>query len=172
MQAKIPFICFVFLLVGSVGRCSAQTIEPNRHYTYLYFENGYPTPLQGRRPQSDANIAARENPDLVIQTGYYSLKLDCDDMQLTGYDALAGSDYLTALNQDVTRFSPAKLSLTVVKDGKTYTCTHARVQEKKQQYIRLIQSGQFVQRFDHLGLCFTTSDRSSPEVLERLEVTA
>jgi len=160
------------LVIRLVLPASAGTVEANQNYTYVYFENGYPTRLTGRRPQGAANTTARANPDLVIQTGYYSLKLDCDDMQLTGYDALAGSDYITALNDDVMVFSRAKLTLTMTKDGRHYTCMAARVQDKTHQYVRLIESGQFVQRFDHLGLFFTVDDRSVPGVFGRLEVTA
>lgn len=162
----------VALVVSLVLPVSAGMVEPNRNYTFIYFEHGYPTRMTGRRPQSAANTSARANPDLVIQTGYYSLKLDCDDMQLTGYDALAGSDYITALNEDVTVFSPAKLLLTMTKDGRHYTCASARIQDKTHQYIRLIESGQYVQRFDHLGLYSAVDDRTAPGVFGRLEITA
>jgi hypothetical protein len=46
----------------------------NRDYSYIYFEQGYPTRLTGRRSESMANQAARENPDVVVQTGFYGLK--------------------------------------------------------------------------------------------------
>jgi hypothetical protein len=108
----------------------------------------------------------------VVQTGFYSLKLDCDTMQLSGYDALPGSDYLTALNEDVTVFSPAKLSLRFEKDGVAYTCTSGMVQDRDDQYVRLIESGQFVQRFDHVGLVFTSEKGDVLEKPGRLEITA
>ncbi len=66
----------------------------------VFNEQGYPTRLTGRRAESMANQAARANPDVVVQTGFYSLKLDCDTMQLSGYDAVRGSDYISALNED------------------------------------------------------------------------
>ncbi|MCP4452420.1 MAG: hypothetical protein GY809_13245, partial [Planctomycetes bacterium] len=160
------------LVVCFVLPVSAETSDPNKSYTYLYFENGYPTRMVGRRSQDEAHQSARANPDLVVQTGYYSLKLDCDDMRLAGYDALAGSDYITALSEDVTVFSPANFALSMIKDGRHYTCKRARIQDKTHQYVRLIESGQFVQRFDHLGLVFAVNDRAVPEVNGRLEVTA
>jgi hypothetical protein len=145
----------------------------NRNYSFIYFENGYPTRLFGqRRAQAHANLAARESPDLVVQTGFYSLKLGCDDLQLSGYDALPGSDYLAALNQDVTVFSPAKLKLVFEKDGVRYVCTSGIVQDKVGDYVRLIESGQFVQRFDHLGLVFTGKNGEVLEKIGRLEITA
>ncbi len=174
MIARMPLwsAWMTALILSSVLPISAETIAPNKNYTYLYFDNGYPTRMVGRRSQDAAHQAARANPDLVVQTGHYSLRLDCDDMQLTGYDALSGSDYMSALTKDVTVFSSANLSLTMTKDGRVYTCTRAHIQDKTQQYVRLIESGQFVQRFDHLGLVFTGSDRSLPVVNGRLEVTA
>ena len=93
-------------------------IQDNRHYSYIYWENGYPTrEAQSRRPQSWANTNARENPDLVIQTGYYSLVLDAKSMKIEGYDTLEGSDYVTALHEDVTEFTPASLTLKAYQNG-------------------------------------------------------
>lgn len=142
------------------------------NYTYLYFENGVPTPLQHRRPQSEANVFARQNPDLVVQTGYYSFALDCDDMELKGYDALKGSDYLSALSEDVETFTPADLQLSLVARGKRYVCKSGVVQTPKDQLVRLIQSNRFVQRFDHTGLVFEAEDGSVLKEWGRLEVTA
>ncbi len=144
----------------------------NRDYSYIYFEHGYPTRLAGRRADNMANQTARENPDVVVQTGFYSLKLDCDTMQLSGYDALQGSDYVMALNEDVSVFTAADLKLRMVKDGITYTCTSGVVQGPEGQNVRLIQSGQFVQRFDHVGLVFTGTNGEVLEKTGRLEITA
>jgi hypothetical protein len=172
MMHRIPLLQATLGLALIGASVSGSTFDAFRDYTYIYFENGYPTRLKGRRSQSDANLSARANPDLVIQTGYYSLRLDCDDMQLTGYDSLAGSDYLTALTRDVKTFSRADLSLTVIKEGTAYTCTHARIQDRADDHVRLIQSGQFVQRFDHLGLVFSAADGTLLEGSARVEVTA
>ena len=129
----------------------ADLPEQKLNYSYLYFENGYPTRFASRRPQSEANLAARANPDLVFQTGYYSLMLGCDDLQIKGYDALSGTDYLTALDQDVTVFTPAtSLLLEVVQGGVTYHCSHAVAQGPgTASPVRLIESGQYLQRIDH-----------------------
>ena len=53
----------------------------------------------------------------MIQTGYYSLVLDAKTIQLDGYDALTGSDYVTALHQDVTQFTPASLTLKAYQEA-------------------------------------------------------
>ena len=174
-HTSVLLVWTVSVMTAAVGRVApvmSGPIEHNRNYTYIYFENGYPTPLRGRRPQEQANLAARDNPDLVVQTGFYSLMLDCSDVKLTGYDPLPGSDYITALNQDVTVFSPADLLLRFAKDGIDYTCTSGIVQDRERQHVRLIESGQFVQRFDHLGLVFTSTNGDVLEKSGRLEVTA
>jgi len=87
------------LVIVTMALCSHAVVASDtppvssKNYSYLYFENGYPTRFNHRRPQSEANLVARANPDLVFQTGYYSVVLDCDDITLKGYDALLGSDY-------------------------------------------------------------------------------
>ena len=143
----------------------------NRNYTYLYFENGHP-PTRGpsRRRITAAYNNARANPDIVIQTGYYSIRLECDTMALSGFDALEGPDYLSALTTDVTQFSPAELKLYADVGDMRYTCTSGIVQDDNNQYIRFIQGGQYVQRFDHTRLEFTAP--SGEKIYGRLEVTA
>ena len=174
---KQNFNTILFLAVSAAlasdALCdSSPTVEKN--YSYLYFENGYPTLSWGRRPQSNANLVARDNPDLVFQTGYYSLMLDCDDVALKGFDALAGTDYLSALNQDVTQFTPASsFSLQLTQSGVDYFCTEGLVNGK----VRLIESGQYVKRIDHVGLVFKNSANETLEADNqgkplRLEITA
>jgi hypothetical protein len=146
------------------------------NYSYLYFEHGYPTRLTGgRRPQSEANTVARANPDLVFQTGYYSLMLDCDDLQIKGYDPLAGSDYRTALDEDVSVFTPVTdFLLSVTSGGVEYTCTRAVVQDSNGDYVRMIESGQYLKRIDHLGLVFKDANGNQLAVDDdcRLEISA
>ena len=148
----------------------------SRNYSYLYFENGYPTRLSpGARRGSEQNTVARANPDLVFQTGYYSLMLDCNDMQLKGYDPLAGSDYRSALDEDVTVFTPATdFLLSVTRGGVEYTCTSAVVQDSAGDYVRMIESGQYLKRIDHLGLVFRDANGYKLWVANdcRLEVSA
>lgn len=166
---------YVAILVGVILSTvsSGVAVESgNRNYTYLYFEYGLPLPKQHRRPGSEANAVALAHPDLVVETGYYSLRLGCDDMELSGFDALSGSDYLTALTNDVSVFTPANLTLSVTKDGTVYTCTSATVQNSTNQFVRLIESSRFVQRFDHLGLIFKDGSGNVLDADGRLEVTA
>lgn len=141
------------------------------NYTFLYYENGYPGGI-GRRPSSEDNLLAEANPDLVVQTGYYSLMLDCDDMELEGYDTRTGSGYLEDLEEDVTVFTPAGLTLAVTKDGVEYTCTGADMQASGGQVVRLIESNRYVQRFDHLGLIFEDSSGNVLAESGRFEMTA
>lgn len=174
------WLALVTVLLGSLFSVSyaedTESASPlsadDLNYTFLYFENGLPTPYPHRRPNSEDNFAARANPDLVVQTGYYSLMLDCDDMQITGYDGLAGTGYLTDLEKDATVFTPAGFELSVIKDEVKYTCTGADVQTTTKQLVRLIESNRFVQRFDHLGLEFEDSNGNVLNDSGRLEVTA
>ncbi|MDF7808621.1 hypothetical protein P4E94_14320 [Pontiellaceae bacterium B12219] len=151
----------------------ADASEVDRHYSFIYFEQGYPTRLlKYRRSEAMADKTARANPDVVVQTGFYTLRLDCDTMQLSGFDAVEGSDYLTALNQDVTVFSPAKLVIRIEQNGVVYTCASGIVQDKADQHVRLIESGQYVQRFDHIGLVFIDKFGKELDGRGRLEITA
>ena len=147
--------------------------KANRLYTFHCFEYGYPTRPGGRRPQSQANVRGRDHPYLILQTGYYSFKFACDTVTLLGYDAVVGSDYLTALHQDVSVFTPAQLLLRVYKGETWYDCVSGSVHDSSGVYVRLIDSGQYVQRFDHTGLVFR--NRVTGDLLDvagRLEVTA
>ena len=136
--------------------CCVHSPAVSKNYSYLYFENGYPTLDRTRRPQSWANQVARANPDLVFQTGYYSLMLDCDNVELKGYDSLTGTNYLSALNEDVAIFTPATdFLLRVTQDGVNFSCTEGLGN------VRLIESGQYVKRIDHVGLVFKDSEATN-----------
>ncbi|VGO18395.1 hypothetical protein [Pontiella sulfatireligans] len=170
---NMKWIAAAICLCGELGMVSSGAVPAgNRDYSFIYFEQGYPTRLIGRRAESMANRTARANPDVVVQTGFYSLRLDCDTMRLSGYDAVQGSDYVTALNEDMTAFTAADLQLRIEKDGIAYTCTSGVVQDPEGQNMRLIQSGQFVQRFDHVGLVFTGANGEVLTKAGRLEITA
>lgn len=169
---KQNFNTILFLAVSAAlasdALCdSSPTVLKN--YSYLYFENGYPTLDRTRRPQSWANQVARANPDLVFQTGYYSLMLDCDDVELKGYDSLTGTNYLSALNEDVAVYTPATdFLLRVTQDGVNYSCREGLGN------VRLIESGQYVKRIDHVGLVFKDSEGNELVTDQpcRLEITA
>lgn len=172
-------ICLSLMAVVCLPVFGEVTPEFSKNYSYLYYEYGFPTLPAGRRPQSEANEVARANPDLVFQTGYYSLMLDCDDIQLEGYDALVGSDYRTALDQDVSIFTPAtSFLLRVYQDGTAYDCESGVVQElidgRGINHVRLIESGQYVKRIDHMGLIFKDSGGNALSFDDecRLEITA
>ena len=169
-RATLLLPCLLYQLL--LTSYSVAIEHNNNNYGYIYWENGYPTPLKGRREQSQANLFARENPDLVIQTGYYSLMLDCDDMSIKGLDPLSGSDYLSALNEDVTTFTPAQLKLYVKVNGVRYDCTSAKIQTEDHQLVRIIENGQYLQRFDHLGLIFKDNKGNELKSKGRFEVSA
>ncbi|WP_020684023.1 putative Ig domain-containing protein [Rubritalea marina] len=163
------------ILLGFTTLIDAIGADQNLNYSYLYFENGYPSRYSSRRPQSEANNQARQNPDLVFQTGYYSMMLDCDDMTLKGYDSLAGSDYLTALDQDISTHTPAStFLLRVYRDGIAYDCKRAIVNGQGFDNLRMIESGQYLKRVDHLGLEFEDANGNILSVDDecRLEISA
>ena len=101
--------------------------------------------------------------------------LDCDDIKLKGYDNLIGHVYLTALNEEVTEFTPASsFMLRVTQGGVFYTCSGAVMQAAGIDNVRLVESGQYVKRVDHLGLVFTDAEGNELAVDEacRLEIMA
>ena len=181
---SIFFLYLVLLLCVSIIYFSimAQTADADsqivhngivhnpRLYGYIYWENGFPT-LTARRPPSWHNAHSQANPDLIIQTGYYNWRFDADNIALPGYDASSGSDYLSALHEDVTTFSAANLLLVVYKNGVPYTASSGTIDTDDLQ-VRLIESGQYVQRFDHLGITFTDSGGNELDIDGYFEVTA
>lgn len=132
----------------------------SRLYGYLYWEYGLPISDGGRRPDSWITDEMINNPDLIIQTGYYNLRFAADELALTGFDASEGSDYLTALHEDVSEFSAADLHIEIDANGVTYTAQYAEVEDSDTGDFQmgLIEQGQYVQRFDHTGLVFEDAD--------------
>jgi len=170
---SIIFTRFILLIAGLLN-VGVLVAEMQRNYSYLYFENGHPRTETGvRRPQMSFDTVARANPDLVVQTGYYSLRLDCDTMALSGYDALEGSDYLTALTEDVTEHTAATLVVRAFAGAEVYDCTAGIVLDSTpRHYVRFIEGGRYVQRFDHTNLVFTSQTTGAELTGGRLEVTA
>jgi hypothetical protein len=135
----------------------------SRLYGYLYWEYGLPVSDAGRRSDSWVTDEMKDNPDLIIQTGFYNLRFAADELALTGFDASEGSDYLTALNEDVTEFSAADLQIEIDAGGVTYQAEYAEVEDSDSGdfQLGLIEQGQYVQRFDHTGLVFKDEDGNS-----------
>ncbi|TCS38984.1 hypothetical protein [Reinekea marinisedimentorum] len=142
-------------------------------YGYIYWENGLPITDLARRPDSWANPDMAADPNLIIQTGYYNLRFDADDVDLSGFDAAEGSDYMSALTEDVTEFSDGSILLKAYKDGVAYTARTGVVENDDSDLeVHLIENGQFLQRFDHTGLVFTDSDGNELGSSGYFEVTA
>ena len=155
-----------------------KQVNESSNFGYIFWEYGFPTRYTGRRPQDEANEIARQNPDIILQTGYYSLRLGCDDMQISGYDPVPGpGDYLSTLTKDVETFTPVQqFDLTVYVDGLAYYCEGGVVGELldnvHKQYVRLIEAGRHVQRFDCTKLIFRAGENELDTTGARLEVTA
>ena len=174
-QNKMP-VLFTALLASTIMSCaatsaavtttvtdsvsaavtSAVSIDDSKNYTYMYYENGYPTRLAGRRGlESDANTVARSNPDVVFQTGYFSMMFDSDDLKITGWDKLNGSDYMTAFSEGVDNFTPATLNLYAYIGNTRYKAIASPVQGiNGENFVRVIESGQFKKRIDHINVQF------------------
>lgn len=168
-----PGVSRIDNLVLDAGWSDPGTPREEKNYTYLYYQHGQPTPYRTRRSQAEANTQARAEPDLVFQTGYYSLMLDSDQLELKGYDALAGSDYRAALDEPVTVFTPAQgLELKAWRDGVAYVCTNATILDENGSLVRMIESGQYLQRIDHLGLEFRSTNGVLLNEEGRLEISA
>jgi len=160
---KMP-VLFTGLLASTIMSCAitstevtaAVNIEDSKNYTYMYYENGYPTRLSARRgSESDANTSARSNPDVVFQTGYFSMMFDSDDLKIKGWNRLVGSDYMTALSDDVATFTPATLNLYAYIGNTRYKAIASAVQGTNgENFVRVIESGQFKKRIDHINVQF------------------
>jgi len=172
-QMFSTFLFVVMMAAASDQAVSSVLQSDNRHYTYVYWENGFPTLPVTRRPQAWANNVARNEPVVVLQTGYYSLALNCSTLDLVGFDSVEGSDYISALTEDVTQFSQGELVLSVVKNGVSYTATTGQLEsdDGHSGNVRLIESGQFLKRLDHVGLSFEAEDGSQLDLRGRLEIS-
>ena len=163
--------CPLTCLLASLALIPPASAEVDTNYAYCYFENGHPPTLGPKRRQFNAAYEqTRENPDIIIETGHYSLRLECDTVRLSGFDSLQGTDYLSALTNDVTSFTGAVFELSAFIGNVEYTCRGAELQDNENQYFRFIEGGQYVQRFDLTRLRFVSAGGS--EFSGRLEVTA
>ncbi|WP_156817148.1 hypothetical protein [Rubritalea marina] len=173
-QTRRPFSRKWLALMAAVQCFSTQDADAilhnNQAYGYIYWEHG--NPIVSPRYWGVVNPAAEANPDVIIQTGYYSLRFDCDDVQLTGFDAVSGSDYMSALTEDVTTFSPADMDLSVTVDGVVYTCVSGDVRDGYNLNVRLVEAGQYLQRFDHQGLVFEDDQGNQLGAYGRIEICA
>lgn len=176
--AKLLFTFLIVLMLASCdGDSEASSVdpssidpsvagpEPSLNYGFVYWENGLPTRTPARRPSSWVTDKMITNPDIIIQTGFYSVRFGTDDLSISGYDTFDGDGYLSDLIKDVTTLTPAELNIEVKKNGVIYTATEAKADEKqvsgvsnRHLYVRLIKSGQYVQRFDHTGFIFKDKD--------------
>ncbi|MEM7114585.1 MAG: hypothetical protein AAF614_19265 [Chloroflexota bacterium] len=169
LVALLPL--FVAQSVGSVGETAVSLTHNPRLYGHIYWENGLPLANVPRKPNAWVNPNAVANPDLIVQTGYYNFRLATDDVAITGFDASNGSDYLTSLHEDVTTFTPANLLLRAYKNGVAYDAQNAVI-ESNGLLVRLIENGQYVQRFDHMGIEFKDGNGNVLDETGYLEITA
>ncbi len=160
-----------FFVACGVGSAREVDDYGRNNYGYIYFENGHPLTLgPARRAYTSAYGSARTEPNVVMQTGRYSARLDLDTVALSGYDSFEGSGYRADLSRDVEVFSAADLRLEAVVDGVRYVCVSAELQDSTNQFFRLIQAGRYVRRFDLTRLRFEAEGHEP--IFGRFEVTS
>jgi len=115
---------------------------------------------------------------LCVQTNRYGLALDVNRPALLHFGAIEKPNpYAVAVaepNDVVFDLASADLALWVEWDGERYTCVRAAhdTQDNATYPVRLIESGQLVQRFDIQQLDFRNSAGDSFQAEGRLEVVA
>lgn len=157
-------------LETQIIKITESLVHNPRLYGHIYWQNGYPK-NGARRPTSWFNTAASDNPDLIIQTGYYNWRFEADTLEISGYDHSDGTTYLDSMEEGPLVFTPADLLLRVYKDGVAYTATSGTIISGSLT-IRLIENGQYVQRFDHTGVVFTDNAGNELDEDGYFEVTA
>lgn len=134
-----------------------------KNYGYIYWEKGTPSKVQ----------ASADNPNVIIQTGYYHFRMECDSMDIDGYGPLAGTDYVTALKQDVASFTNVGQNFHIWVNGQEYRAKSAIIATGNSLNVRLIEHGQYVQRYDLDKVVFErVSDGAPLGAYGRIEVTA
>jgi len=154
------------LFVVVLALLNAVPTAAQEDYGFLWWAHGW----RGSSPEG-ARI-------LCVQTNHYGLTMDVNHPNKLRYGAVNNAKpYATAAaapNNVVLELPEATLSLHVEVEGETYTCTRAaeNVGDSANYPVRLIESGQVVQRFDIHQLRFEREDGTELSVEGRLEVIA
>jgi hypothetical protein len=124
-----------------------------KDYSFGFFPQGW------RREKVDESTK-----DLLrFETGYYGFEIDADDIQHPRFGLIDdGMGALKALAAGAARsdsLAPAKLSIEIEKDGKTYRAVRClagtRTDAKRMGDIRLWESGSFAQHYELHKVEFT-----------------
>lgn len=153
MRFTIFFASLLLALVTAIAEPSASPINKElpallspRDFSFGFFPQGW------RRDKVDDS-----RQDLLrFETGYYGFEIDADDIQHPRFSLIDdGMGALKALASGAARsnsLAPAKLSVAIEKDGKTYravTClSGTRTDAGRMEDIRLWESGSLAQHYE------------------------
>ena len=153
MRFTAFFASLLLPLAAAIGEPSASSTNQSlpallspRDFSFGFFPQGW------RRDKVDDS-----RKDLLrFETGYYGFEIDADDIQHPRFGLINdGMGAMQALAAGVARsdsLAPAKLSIEIEKDGKTYRAvrclTGTRTDAKRMEDIRLWESGTFAQHYE------------------------
>lgn len=131
---------------GAPPASRTPALPSPRDYSFGFFPDGW------RREQEGG--AAKDR--LRIETGYYGFEIDADDIQHPRFGLIDdGMGAMQALAAGAARsgsLAPAKLSIEIEKDGKTYRAVSClagtRTDAKRMEDIRLWESGTYAQHYE------------------------
>ncbi len=135
-------------------------------YGFLWWAHGW----RGKSPEGARVVC--------VQTNHYGLALDVNKPALLHLGAIDNpKPYAVAVadpNEVVFDLPPAALSLWVESEGTRYTCVRAaeNTEDRAHYPVRLIESGQVVQRFDIEQLVFENEQGVALNITGRLELVA
>ena len=151
----------------SVDKC----LPGPRDYTFQYWAGGF-----AHYTSPPAIVPVPQI--LCFQTGYYGLAINVQKVQVANFgvikDALPADQAVSQYPSVVLSLPPAKLSLTVEVDGRTYVCSAGAVRQAdpKSYPARLIECGRLIQRADIQQLVFVDSQGDVLPADSRLEIVA
>lgn len=154
------------LLVSAAALAQVALAAPGEGYGFLWWAHGW----RGASPEGLRM--------LCVQTNQYGLALDVNGPKALHLGAISEpKPYASAVadpNEVVFALPPAALELSVTVGETRYVCTGAasNTEDRANYPVRLIESGQVVQRFDILQLVFENEAGEALPAEGRLEVIA
>lgn len=145
---------------------SADNSLKSRNYSYGYWVNGF-----RKNPDDDS-------PDqLALETGYYGLVLDLDNLPEARFGRVQGKDYASGLTfepQDTESLAPAELLIQIASTDRVFTAKHSVTgplnDARRLQDTRLWESGRYLQNWEIQHLIFEDPDGNTLNCEARLQV--
>ncbi|MDQ8196124.1 LamG domain-containing protein [Coraliomargarita sp. SDUM461004] len=144
-----------------------SVINP-RAYSYGYWMNGF-----------------RKNPDdhsadqLALETGYFGLLLDLNNLTDARFGPMQGQDYTSGLASDpasIIALPEAELLLQIASEGRVFTATHSLTgphsDARRLQGTMLWESGRYLQNWEIQNLIFEDEEGNTLSSDASLQVVA